>query len=277
VFLPGPTPYTVAALLKKSLPRIGVETLVVGVPDNIQTAIAAAAQADCLVGLAATMIRLARTEPSLRPSSVLMVADYVPQSVVKAGRELWHCAALTHYGMTETCYSGGVQCMACEGHHLRDSDIYIEIIDPKTLRPVPDGEWGEIVVTTFTDRAMPLFRYRTGDISRMIAAPCACGGTLRRLGQVKGRIRSDVTLQNGSTLSIHALDEWLFQCAGVIDYRAALSGDRLHLSVEGDFDMDAVTSAIPARLGLKVDVAREDCPVDIRASVQKRKLLVQPS
>lgn len=276
-FLPGPTPFSVADLLKKGLLRIGVDSLIVGVPDNIDTAIAAAEQADCLVGLASTMLRLSRTAPFLRPSSVLLSADYVPQSVVQAIKKQWGCAVLTHYGLTETCFAGGVQCMACEGHHMRDADIYVEIIDPKTLLPVPDGTWGEIVLTTFRHRAMPLFRYRTGDIGRMISPPCACGGALRMLGRVMGRMRSDVTLLNGSTLSIHALDEWIFACEGVIDYRAQLTGNKLHLSVEGNFDTDEVLAAIPPQLELQIIVTREECPVDIRASVQKRKLLVQPS
>ena len=97
------------------------------------------------------------------------------------------CLVLDHYGMTETCFGGGVQCMARNGYHLRELDLFLEILDPATGLPVPDGETGEIVLTTLNREAMPLIRYRTGDAAAWLAGPCPCGSPLRRLAPLRGR------------------------------------------------------------------------------------------
>ena len=97
------------------------------------------------------------------------------------------CLVLDHYGMTETCFGGGVQCMAKNGYHLRELDLFLEILDPVSGLPVPDGETGEIVLTTLNREAMPLIRYRTGDAAAWLPGPCPCGSPLRRLSPLKGR------------------------------------------------------------------------------------------
>ena len=78
---------------------------------------------------------------------------------------------LEGYGMTETCFGGGVQCMARNGYHLRELDLFLEILDPVSGEPVPDGETGEIVLTTLNREAMPLIRYRTGGCRILAARP----------------------------------------------------------------------------------------------------------
>ena len=97
------------------------------------------------------------------------------------------CVVLDHYGMTETCFGGGVQCMARNGYHLRELDLFLEILDPVSGEPVPDGETGEIVLTTLNREAMPLIRYRTGDAAAWLPGPCPCGSPLRRLSPLRGR------------------------------------------------------------------------------------------
>ena len=64
----------------------------------------------------------------------------------------------------------------------------MEIVDPLSGDPLPDGIPGEIVITTLTREAMPLIRYRTGDVAALLPGPCACGSPLRRLGPVRGRV-----------------------------------------------------------------------------------------
>lgn len=97
------------------------------------------------------------------------------------------CLVLDHYGMTETCFGGGVQCLAKNGYHLRELDLFLEILDPVTGLPVPDEETGEIVLTTLNREAMPLIRYRTGDAAAWLPGPCPCGSPLRRLSPLRGR------------------------------------------------------------------------------------------
>ncbi len=98
------------------------------------------------------------------------------------------CEVFAHSGLTETGFGGGVECGAHQGYHLREADLFVEIVDPGTGRPLPDGEPGEIVVSTLCRLAMPLIRYRTGDLGHLLPGPCVCGSPFRRLGAVAGRI-----------------------------------------------------------------------------------------
>ena len=92
------------------------------------------------------------------------------------------------YGLTEIYGPGiGINCCAQSGMHYWDDYLYIEIIDPKTGKPVPDGEEGEIVITTLVKEGAPLIRFRTHDISRIIPGQCNCGRTYPRLDIIKGR------------------------------------------------------------------------------------------
>src|SRR5262249_28781599 len=107
--------------------------------------------------------------------------------------------------------------------HLREADLYTEIIDPETGQPVADGIPGEVVFTTLTRQGMPLVRYRTGDRARMLPDPCPCGTLLKRLGRVQGRIEVDLRLRQGLSVTMAALDETLFPLAGVLDFTAELT------------------------------------------------------
>ena len=92
------------------------------------------------------------------------------------------------YGLTEVYGPGiGISCKEGHGMHYWDDYIYLEIIDPLTLKPVPDGEEGEIVITTLVKEGAPLIRYRTHDISRIIPGKCACGSVYPRIDTIKGR------------------------------------------------------------------------------------------
>ena len=92
------------------------------------------------------------------------------------------------YGLTEVYGPGiGINCSYDTGMHYWDDYPYIEIIDPVTLKPVPDGELGEIVITTLVKEGAPLIRYRTHDLSRIIPGACPCGSKYPRLDIIMGR------------------------------------------------------------------------------------------
>lgn len=92
------------------------------------------------------------------------------------------------YGLTEIYGPGiGISCKYEQGMHYWDDYLYIEIIDPVTLKPVPDGELGEIVITTLVKEGAPLIRYRTHDLSRIIPGTCPCGSPFPRLDIIMGR------------------------------------------------------------------------------------------
>lgn len=92
------------------------------------------------------------------------------------------------YGLTEISGPGvGGDCSYHAGVHIFEDHFYPEIIDPETLRPLPDGEMGELVFTTLDKTGMPLIRYRTRDMTRIIPERCACGRTIRRIGRISHR------------------------------------------------------------------------------------------
>lgn len=92
------------------------------------------------------------------------------------------------YGLTEIYGPGiGINCKYDTGMHYWDDYLYLEIVDPVTLKPVPDGELGEIVITTLVKEGAPLIRYRTHDISRIIPGECPCGSKFPRIDVIQGR------------------------------------------------------------------------------------------
>ena len=92
------------------------------------------------------------------------------------------------YGLTEIYGPGiGINCEHNTGMHYWDDYLYLEIVDPATGEPVPDGEMGEIVITTLVKEGAPLIRYRTHDLSRIIPGECKCGSRFPRIGTVMGR------------------------------------------------------------------------------------------
>jgi phenylacetate-CoA ligase len=92
------------------------------------------------------------------------------------------------YGLTEIYGPGiGISCDYDCGMHYWDDFIYLEILDPETLKPVPDGEYGEICITTLRKEGAPLIRFRTHDISRIVPGECACGSRFPRIDTLVGR------------------------------------------------------------------------------------------
>lgn len=92
------------------------------------------------------------------------------------------------YGLSEIMGPGvACECERQNGLHVCEDQFIVEIVDPETLQPVPDGEWGEVVFTTLVKECSPLIRYRTRDISRILTGTCECGRTFRRMDRIAGR------------------------------------------------------------------------------------------
>ena len=119
------------------------------------------------------------------------------------------------YGLTEIYGPGiGISCDAQDGMHYWDDYIYIEIIDPKTGKTLPDGEEGEIVITTLVKEGAPLIRFRTHDISRIIPGECPCGRKHPRLDIIKGR-SDDMFKVHGVNMFPSQVEELLALVDGV--------------------------------------------------------------
>ncbi|HVM60034.1 MAG TPA: phenylacetate--CoA ligase [Verrucomicrobiae bacterium] len=138
------------------------------------------------------------------------------------------------YGLSEM--NGPGVAFECEhkcGMHLWEDNYLLEIVDPKTGEPLPDGQTGEMVLTTLCREAMPLLRYRTRDITSIIPEPCACGRTHRRLSRITGRA-DDMLIVRGVNIYPQQIERVLMALPGVgRNYQIVLEGlDEMTVNVE---------------------------------------------
>ena len=175
------------------------------------------------------------------------------------------------YGLSEILGPGvAMECTEQNGLHVNEDHFLIEIVDPETLEPLPDGEWGEVVFTTLTKEASPLVRYRTRDISRIIPGPCACGRTHRRMDRLHGRT-DDMLIIRGVNVFPSQIEQVIATFSEVTpQYQIALTRDgamdRVEVRVEVDpsFEFDevrrverlqkAIASAIQSEIQVSVSV-----------------------
>ena len=201
IFMPGQRPDSVGDLLARGLRRAGMQPVLLPpaasgaehaallAQSGAQVFVATPTQARAMADAVLSGAMLTGPAPAPRARACLLSADATPPETADRVRAALGCEVFDHWGMTETGFGGGVECAAHHGFHLREADIHVEIVHPLTGMPLPDGQTGEVVVTTLAAEAMVLLRYRTGDAAAMLPPPCRCGSPLRRLGPVLGRIR----------------------------------------------------------------------------------------
>jgi phenylacetate-coenzyme A ligase PaaK-like adenylate-forming protein len=231
VLLPGQAYGTIGNLLKKALERTKTTCVVYGLLTDLDAAerIIIENKINCIVGIPIQVLYLSRMKQNgfKRIEKVLLSTDYVPQAMVAELNRKFGCQVFNHYGMTEMGYGGGVECQALNGYHLREGDLYFEIIDPVSGKPVADGVYGEIVFTSFGREAMPLIRYRTGDIGAFSPATCQCGTFLRTMKKVKGRINNRIHFEDGIYFDLKALEEILLAFEDLVDYQVTVKDKHL--------------------------------------------------
>ncbi len=177
-------------------------------------------QPDTFVGMPVQLLSILRTCGKGSLKRALVSGDSCPGSVIRGCEDLLGSRLFPHYGSREMALGGAICCPAHSGMHLRENHVIAEIVDPQG-NVLPDGETGELVITTIGMEAMPLVRYRTGDRTRLIRGQCECGSWVTRLDTVR-REEAEEMLQ---------LDELLFQNPNIIDYRAERSGNSLRLTI----------------------------------------------
>lgn len=130
------------------------------------------------------------------------------------------------YGLTEIYGPGiGINCLGQTGMHIFDDYLYTEIIDPVTGEVLPDGEEGEIVITTLVKEGAPLIRFRTHDLSRILPGECPCGRTYPRLDIIKGR-SDDMFKVHGVNMFPSQVEEILGMVDGVSsEYKIDIAHD----------------------------------------------------
>jgi phenylacetate-CoA ligase len=123
--------------------------------------------------------------------------------------------AIDIYGLSEVIGPGvSVECEYQAGLHIFEDHFLAEVVDPATGEPLPYGTRGELVFTTLTKEALPVIRYRTGDITSLNAQPCACGRTLVRMEKISGRT-DDMLIVRGINVFPSQIETVLLQVEGV--------------------------------------------------------------
>jgi phenylacetate-CoA ligase len=149
----------------------------------------------------------------------------------------WGIKAFNSYGLSEMCGPGvAFECPEQSGLHIWEDQFLVEIIDPVTGTPLPDGECGELVITSLNRTGTPLIRYRTRDLTRIVPGRCPCGRTHRRIDRIQGR-SDDMMIINGVNIFPLQIEQTLMRIPGIgSDYLIEIHEenfmDKLHISVE---------------------------------------------
>ncbi|WP_320007131.1 DVU_1553 family AMP-dependent CoA ligase [Maridesulfovibrio sp.] len=247
--LPDSRPGGVGSLFAESISLLGGETVIPVNPSYISTLLNLLldSHASCILGPAIQIHAMARLLESKgitikHVRSVLLCWDILPDASMQTIGRVFGCEVFSHWGMTETCLGGGVDCSPGSGMHLREPDFYVEIINPATGELLPDGHKGEIVLSTISRRAMPLIRYRTGDVGCIMPDKCSCGLPLRRLGAVEGRLEDGIILPGGSRLDLNELNNTILPHKDILDFTVEYQPETMQLS----FKLDVLPGSKPS-------------------------------
>ena len=163
------------------------------------------------------------------------------------------------YGLTEIYGPGiGINCKYDTGMHIWDDYLYLEIIDPATGKNVPDGEWGEIVITTLVKEGAPLIRFRTHDLSRIIPGECPCGSSYPRIDVISGR-SDDMMKIKGVNVFPKQIEEVLATFPELSsEYQIRIShldgkdSMRIYVEASGSYDFQSLQHRIAAAVKSKI-------------------------
>jgi len=171
------------------------------------------------------------------------------ENMRKQLEEAFGIEAFDIYGLSEILGPGvGFECNQHDGLHINEDHFIIEILDTETLEPVPDGEYGEVVFTTLTKQGIPLIRYRTRDISRIVPGDCACGRTTRRLERITGR-SDDMLIIRGVNVYPTQIEQILLEIPEVAPHyqivltkKGSLDDVEVRVELNEDIDFDEIKS-----------------------------------
>jgi phenylacetate-CoA ligase len=234
ILLPDGRPYSQADLLFRGVNKIGAIPVVASMDLSAQELFAAVKETRCAVIFGYTR-RLFRLTMELQRKHDLhelgvrvlfLAAEYLPDAMRQQIQSSWGAHVHTHYGLTEMGLGVAVECEAGNGYHFNEADLLVEIVHPRTGELMAEGEEGELVFTTLNREAMPLLRYRTHDLSRLIPEPCPCGASsLLKIDKVKKRLENIVRIGDGDEMYPALFDDLLFEIPGLVDYQVTVTND----------------------------------------------------
>lgn len=249
IAFPFTGPFGLGDLIAQAVERLGATSVKAGFGQTWEELIALVKETkpETYIGFPVTLLSLVRLYGEDFPiRRALVSGDACPKGVMEELEKALGSKLYPHYGSRECGLGGAVTCPAFHGMHLRENHIIPEIID-ENGNVLPDGEYGELVITTIGADAMPLIRYRTGDFTRILP-PCKCSGVTKRIDTVSRR---------EGEISIEQLDSNLFRIPELVDYRA---------SFDGGLSLEARTLRPNLEEQLR-QVAKRVCP-DVQIDVQ---------
>ena len=261
VCFPFSGPRGLGELIAEAIGRLGARPLCLG-PGLSFGEYAAAMERekpDTFVGMPVQLLSILRACGKGSLERALVSGDACPESVTRACEEVLGAKLFPHYGSREMGMAGAITCPAHAGMHLRENDVLAEIIDPEG-HVLPDGEFGELVITTVGMEALPLIRYRTGDYTRILSGRCPCGSEVKRL---------DTLRREKKALDVLTLDEALFSLDALVDCRYRLTDGTLSITAlsagalaEAEI-RNRVLPLLPEGVALRIEI--EACRPECRA------------
>lgn len=183
ILFPASAPEGVGSLLKTALENLGAAVFTAA---SEPAEIIRRERISVVCGPPDALASTAHLSAGAPVHAVLTSSDRISPKHRRILSDNWGCEIFDHYGSTESGLGGAVECGCHDGMHIRENDLYLETVSPAG-EPLPDGEWGQLVLTTLTRSGMPLIRYQTGDFCRIQPEVCRCGSALRRIAGVRRR------------------------------------------------------------------------------------------
>ena len=227
------------------------------------------------LSIADTILEMGINVNSLSLKYGLFGAEPWSEAMRRELQEKLRIVATDNYGLSEVMSPGVAgECHERNGLHINEDHFLVEIVDPETLEPLPEGKTGELVITTLTKEAFPVIRFRTRDLTSLITEPCPCGRTFVRMNKVMGRT-DDMIIIRGITIFPSQIESVLFEIQGtephyqiILDRKAAVDELTVLVEVSESIFFDQVRKQkdfierIKARLASELGISVEVKPVE---------------
>ncbi|WP_176461641.1 DVU_1553 family AMP-dependent CoA ligase [Anaeromicrobium sediminis] len=238
IFLPNGEGRGIAAMLASGLMSFGMRACISDMSTSAEDAIKVCKEnkSNVWFGDAFTIYRVTKQMAkkidlsSLGVKVLFLTMGNISSPMKEYLEKTWNCRVSTHYGLTEMGWGLAVDCDICDGYHYNELDVIAEVVDPETGELLPEGEIGELVLTSIARDAMPLIRFRTGDISALEKPEC--GYDLEVMKHIVSRLEGSYQLPGGTKINPPILEEAIFNVEEIVDYQAFMKEDRLYLKVE---------------------------------------------
>lgn len=238
ILLPNSAGRGIGYLLAESLKSFGMRAVIsdMGWPADKIMRSCLDEKPDVWFGDAGTIFRVTKETAGKMDLSKLgvkvlfLTMSNVARSMKEYLEKAWNCRVATHYGLTEMGWGLAVDCDTCEGYHYNELDVIAEVVDPETGKVLPDGEEGELVFTSIGREAMPIIRFRSGDISSLSKG--SCGHSLKLMGHIVRRTEGMYDLGDGRYIYPALLEEAIYSIHEVVDYKASVKGRKLYIDLE---------------------------------------------